>query len=782
MEIFVIILLITSFIFGVYLIINFNSPNDWLKKGIKHIENKEYQKANEIFTKLIGKHKEAEEKLSESYFKEALDENQEQAYSLFQKAIEIKPDCEYSKKSGEELAKIHYRKATNLKNRGDKQKAIEEFKKVIEFTKNQTSTTKDNAQLNLAEYKFEKSIELERKNDYTNAINEYKKVFNFTSQITDNQVQTKSENLINDTNCRIAISQLKSGKMPEQNIIDKLQTKKSKYKDDLFFRLSLANAKKNNIDKADEYIELIETENEELKKLRNYCNEKYKKQISQEIKRINNEVFSNDYVILQNLFDSLNYTKKIVAKALPSETQSIADIYLYTYSKLLNIHFNNNDYEGAINHIVKIDKFFNRPELLKNLGLSCLRIADEGKINSTNFQLICSIWLTAVYSDKVFLHSLDEVYWDDEYTFTLANSLGSHYNYDIDIENVNFESPDDNNICIGTTQKELVQIFESYLNNISDENLLKKVYKFYNSEKSTLEDAIKHIRKQIVFAPPYFAKKYKINEIIISELTESFENNPNEDIINTGLQYVTTEKPKIYEYYITSQNFVEKTIESIKQRDLEKLKSQNNPTHRELLNKFPKLKEKFENELIRSFEELTQKYSREESIISLFDQAINVSPTKAQLKYQAANFIVRLSVNKTNDNEMSHEKSLAYLVKAYKYNSDNQQIAENLAIIVKINCMEMFNDDISDNAKKKLKEIVRIKNTLLTNELRSALGEIFYVVLNGLETRYSSNIAKLIKIELGLLKADPFWDINSPEFSNERELAEKLKLIKNLIA
>ena len=80
METFIIIILIASIVFGIYILIKFNSPDDLLKKGIKHLENKEYQTANEFFAKLIGKHKQAEEKLSESYFKEGVNENNPKKY------------------------------------------------------------------------------------------------------------------------------------------------------------------------------------------------------------------------------------------------------------------------------------------------------------------------------------------------------------------------------------------------------------------------------------------------------------------------------------------------------------------------------------------------------------------------------------------------------------------------------------------------------------------------------------------------------------------------------
>lgn len=292
METFVIIILIASFVFGIYIIIKFNSPDDNLKKGIKHLENKEYQIANEIFTKLIGKHKQAEEKLSESYFTEGLSKSSEQAYSLFQKAIEIKPEGEYSKKAGEELAKIHYQKAKSFQNTGNKPKATEELKKVVEWTKNQISNTKDIANYELAEYQLEKGIELERKNDCINAIREYNKVSDYTVQIVSDQLKTKSENQITDTNCRIAISQLKISITPEQSIIENLKNRKSKYNDDLFFRLALTNAKNEKIEKAEEYIKSIKVENAELKNLKTYCLEYNAKKALKEIEMINSVMFA----------------------------------------------------------------------------------------------------------------------------------------------------------------------------------------------------------------------------------------------------------------------------------------------------------------------------------------------------------------------------------------------------------------------------------------------------------------------------------------------------------
>jgi len=794
METFVIIILIASFVFGIYIIIKFNSPDDNLKKGIKHLENKKYQTANEIFIKLIGKHKQAEEKLSESYFKETVNKNSEQAYFLFQKAIEIKPEGEYSKKAGEELAKIHYQKAKIFQNTGNKPKATEELKKVVEWTKNQISNTKDSANYDLAEYQLERGIELERKNDCINAIREYNKVADFTVQIVSDQLKTKSANLISDTNCRIAISQLKIGITPEQNIIDNLKNRKSRYSDDFFFRLALLFAKNENINKAEEYIKFIENENNELKKLKTYCFEYYKKIALKEIEHINQELFSEDFLILKNLLDKLNKNLKILDMGLPQFSVNIKETSLYLYSKLINIFFEKEDYEGLITHILQLNKFYKHPELLKNLGLASLRIAGSGQLNSSNYQLVCSIWLTAVYSDKVILNSLDETTWDDEYTFTLANSIGCYYHYDIDIENVNFEEPNENNICIGTTQKELVQLFENELNNIHDEKLLKKVHIFYNSEKTKLENVIKYIKKQIVFAPPYLAKKYKMNDYIISELTTAFTRDQIEEIIQTGLSYVTDEKPKIFEDYQIAQNFINNTVDSIKKRNLSTLKYQNNSEYRNSINKFPKLIDKFENEVIKAFATLIQQYEDDENIVNLFDVTIDLSPSKIQLKYQAASFLIDMSVSKLNNDKISHEQGLIYLVKAYLYNSENKRIADNLAIVSKFNCMKMLKEGISENCKNSLKEIVRIKNPLLTNSLRSEIGEILNDVLIQFRKK-DPQLADLMEREIGLSKSrrqghlgilDDIiansHEINRASLNYEgKKLAEKLKLIKDLI-
>jgi len=177
---------------------------------------------------------------------------------------------------------------------------------------------------------------------------------------------------------------------------------------------------------------------------------------------------------------------------------------------------------------------------MKNLGNASFNFLKNNDITTKNYKTIISLFLTSAYSDKVMLSSLEETIWDDEYTFSLIEAVGSNYELHSEIpENVNYDEITDSNISIGEAQKYLISEFENLLNKkVTKYELHNEVFKFYQDEKQSLENVIQIIPNDIVFATPYFAKRFNISNQIIDELEHDFSEYKNEESLKAGIPYL----------------------------------------------------------------------------------------------------------------------------------------------------------------------------------------------------------------------------------------------------
>jgi molecular chaperone DnaK len=507
----------------------------------------------------------------------------------------------------------------------------------------------------------------------------------------------------------------------------------------------------------------------------------------------NNRNMNTNLFKLYDDFDNIGTTIK---KGFPELSKKVDKFKPYLFSRLIGEYFENEAFEQLIAHITTFEDFYKRPELLKNVGIACLRMANNQQITKANYEIIISTWLTAVYSDRVILNSLEITDWDDDYTFTLLNSIGSKYAFENEVENVNFEEVSDNNICIGETQRQLVSFFETALNEIPNASLGKKVQVFYNTEKEATEKIIATISTEIIYAAPHFAKKHDLNGNILKHLVTEFKAEQDTNILEVGLLYSEGKQPAIFESYQTAQNFVSNALHAIKNKRSTTLDNQNIDRNKNALAQFPKMGENFEAEMNREFHTIAQEETENVAMITLFEKAIDISSNKEQLRGKCADFIANLVISKVNDGNMNNEKALSYLIKAYGLSKNNHKVLNNLATIVRFNCSDMLNGDISDATRKKLEDLATIKNGLLTQSLRNELLEMFNIIMTGIREN-NEEVIGLFEKEIGIKKTigslsgrsnlDVLMghhntDIFGPSLTSEGlQLAAKLKIIYNLI-
>ncbi len=65
--------------------------------------------------------------------------------------------------------------------------------------------------------------------------------------------------------------------------------------------------------------------------------------------------------------------------------------------------------------------------VLRNIAIVCLNMAESEQLNDSNYKEVISVWLTAIYQEKLFIKSLDYTSWDNSFTFSLYDAFG-HFN------------------------------------------------------------------------------------------------------------------------------------------------------------------------------------------------------------------------------------------------------------------------------------------------------------------------------------------------------------------
>jgi tetratricopeptide (TPR) repeat protein len=775
-----------------------NLPETKFQRGEEALKNGQFNSALEIFHAIKNDHDKAGLRIAEIKFQAAQNfqrnKSNDEAISAFQEVLNVRSTVSRNsinktdfdnieRKASGEIARIIFQKAQHFISDGNLSQAEITLNETLKWCNSESGQVKVNALNELAKIGFNKGVKHEKANNLKSALLEYKKAIAQFSNIDKNelyyQILTRTE-----------ICNLKQGEIPNEKNIEILSKQNFQYKIDLMYRYALFLANKSKIEECENIINKhLSKTSKDVQKLTSFCTEYYAKQASGEIDLINANLFSEDTKAIESLFNRISLIIPSIKKGLPYLVKDVEITKQYLFSKLINRYFEEEEFEKVLSHISSYPNFYEEPELLKNVGIACLRLVVKGKIDIKNYKSVVSTWLTAIYSDRVILKSLDLTTWDDDYTFTLAHSIGSHYKFDNDVENVNFDEVSDDNISIGATQKELVRFFETTLNELPDIGLLKSVLDFYTIEKEALENIIETISTELTYCTPYFAKQHNLSEVVLNHLSVEFQNKQDESMLELGLRYVKDGKPMIFEEYLTAQNHLNAVISAIESKNISSLKAQKSTNNSASINKFSKLKKGIEGRIIRAFTILIEKEEENETLFELFEEAINISPSKEQLKYQYSMFIVDLCVAKINKEKMKHERGLSLLTKAFQFNSENPRVAHNLAIVTKFNCLDMLNDGISSTCRNQLQGLIQIRNGLLKQSLRSELEDVLNGVFQQIR-KGDPELVKLLEDAVGInrqgtdnrLFAIIEFDSNRATLNSAgMELAQKLKLIKNLI-
>lgn len=717
----IIIVLIIVAIVG-YLIYQ-SLPNTKFEKAQNLFNAKDYIQAINILNEIFEKHVEAPAKLAECKLnlgKQASGKSDKVKY--FNEATEIRKRISKSESIAKfesveasalfEIAQIQYEET-----KGDIDKLIQNINFID--TANKKGSESDFSSLkkkhfyDLADSHFKKATDKEKSEKLSEAIQSYN---------TGKDYAEKSDNKIvqNNSVTRIAICQLKRNDKINLDNVSEFGNSDKSYQKELYYRYAIQLLKNKEFAEAENIISShlnfqssdIDKLSEILKAEKNNNAVKKIEEINTSIEQLQKKSLSTEE--LKVFYESLDKTINNVKVIDKQVSEKISALKPTLFNRLLTHYISAEQFGNAITIIHKYPKFWESPELLKNLGICCYGYTAKGLLTERNYQTVISGWLTSVFSDKVILKSLDDTTWDDNYTFTLVEAIGSNYSqHEETPDNVNYDEVSESNISIGATQKELLQQFETIIHKeIQDANLSKLVNDFYDKEKEALEKVIAVIENDIFFATPHFAKTNGLNNEIIEELDNDYHNYSNEEALNAGVPYIKNSNSTVVYQYFYANDLIDKVKTAINSENSVAIKNLNTKENKQWIDKFESVSELAEDKLFNSISNKISEDDENEKLIPVMEECILFSSQNAKLKHQYSNYVANYCISKVNENEIDNFKALSLMKGAYLRSPNNPKIVKNFITLIRFNLMDILND-----RTRKMNEIYTILDWVKKNNM-----------------------------------------------------------------
>ena len=379
------------------------------------------------------------------------------------------------------------------------------------------------------------AIELESDIEYDRAIALYEAV--------------KSENLPSykgRAELRSLICTVKSGNIDtikEQRIINALNLKSHEsLKDDLAYRYACYLLQSTRPGDAEQLLKKY-LPNEDF--LLSLCenifikeSEKYLLEFNQKIKSVIEGTMTVAEAT-QFLQDIEQYKSKI-SNRLTDTSAKFSTYKSKLESYILRGMFNEEQYDKAFDKLLSMyPRYIDSDNQFRNVAIAALGLVESGNADGNVLKYAISVWLSAVYTDRLFVKSLDYTSWDDNFTFTLQGSLGKtgDYSYDNLPDNINFDAPVDNqNIAIKDVQASLSARMETFIR-----DNYPKYEQFFTDEKEALDNLMElNLDQDCIIASPYLATQLvnvskSIKTAFDYEVSQDYGNK--EDVLCLGVKY-----------------------------------------------------------------------------------------------------------------------------------------------------------------------------------------------------------------------------------------------------
>jgi hypothetical protein len=708
-------------------------PSTKLKKANSHIKAGNYNTAISILESIFLKHPDAPSRLANCHLNMGLniissDENA--AIKSFNNVLGLQAHIPKNanlnaynlikEKTEYEICKINFNKCTikepliekeaSLKENLAYLSKIQKFNLGAEFQKLEKQHFDEISQIN---YSF--GLQNEKGGKVVEAKNKYSIAIKYSKDNPDNPIAIQAT-------ARLAICKVKLGDIIESDDLQAIQNAPDNFKNDFHYRRSCELIRKKHYEQAKEYIQSnINSNASAVKQLYNIINtERQKFAISciDDINKNLEELFDNSFPSenVKQLYEKIEKVIKEVKSILPDIAVKLENLRPSLFNRLLSHYISENEFDNAINLIQKFPLYWENPELLKNLGICCYGYTHQGKLSEKNYKTIVSSWLTAVFCDKVILNSLEYTKWDDTYTFSLKDSIGSNYDiYENLPKNVNLNEVTNTNISIGNTQRELINQFETLLHrNIENNEFIRTIQEFHSSEKDSIEKLVSILKYEVPTATPYFAKLNGLDERIIEEVNSHYVETQNENYLEAGLSYVKSNERNNVGKYAKAKEMNNQLLDAIKQQNISLIKKLNTESNIKLLKKFNSISSKVQDSIHNSISKLIEENDNNESLIDIMNEVISISPNKDKLKFQYSNYVNNYCIRNLEDGNINNFDVLSMLKSAYHNSPANPTICKNIVAFIMINLWDVLNNKTNQQTS-----IYRVLDELILHQTKT---------------------------------------------------------------
>ena len=390
----------------------------------------------------------------------------------------------------------------------------------------------------------------------------------------------------------------------------------------------------------------------------------------------------------------IDWYKTQVSRYL-SDTASEFDAYKTAASQyMLQALFREGRYAEALDTVLTMyPDFLHDSSHLRLAAVAALGCAESGLAAGTKLRYAISLWLTAVYNDRIFVWCIENASWNEQYQFTLDGSLGNTDDDDFAElpDNVGFDDPEEGeNISIKDVQESLVARMEDTVR-----KNYPRLEAFFNSEKSAIESLLGLDLDQPcdIAAPCVSANHKNVSASIMSALEYELDHYGNkESILKTGLAY-GIESGRFGSYKIACQQ-----TESCRQAvsgnyDTASAFSNlsNIRTYGELYGGLLSFVSGRMNDAVKQ----SMPYARFMDVYEPVCRAFNDS----KLSFAFSSYANSEIIKRLNDSSMKTRDGIGYLVRIYKLDPGNVTVKQNVTGVVKSLALEAASGGSSDDRR-----------------------------------------------------------------------------------
>lgn len=403
------------------------------------------------------------------------------------------------------------------------------------------ATVKVNANLGAEVYrliiklKWEAGLEAEYEGRYSEAVKLYVDVAKSNQTAYSNRAKL-----------RYAISSLKANEVDsslEDDILTCLSMRSYQaMREDLAYRYALYLLKRTRPQEAQRILDEFLPEEKELKQV---CKNKFIKAAEEKLETLNTVIKKLNAGKMSvaeavEFKQALREYKKEIGGQLSDIARQFNMMPPMIEGYILHKMFEEEQYQDVLNKLMQENpNYVENDTDFRNIAVASLGLIESNISDESVLKRAIATVLTAIYTDRLFVKSLDYTSWDDKYDFTLDESLGKTgvEDYEELPENVNFNTAVENsNVSIRDVQNNLLTRVETSIRKYHPH-----LESFFADEKAALDNILGlNLDKEFILASPHLCRtlaslRISIENALEYELQQDYGNH--EEVLALGVDY-----------------------------------------------------------------------------------------------------------------------------------------------------------------------------------------------------------------------------------------------------